>query len=476
MKRNILLVMAAVTAMTLLTACGNPSTPEKSQAPSEADSQMSQEDSVSEVPLEESEPAGSGERVVFEVWSEYPGDTAILERMVDKFNAAYQEKGYEAKLNLYTGAERSTLVAAAVETDTLPALMFTGWFTSTDYVHQGLVADVSDIVEPVRDDLYPFAYEETQIGGRSYMLPLYQAYFGLMYNADIFREAGLEKYVPEEKDGVTEWTLDAYEEEILPKLAEYFTGTEKYPMSVFAADNQADTWTLNWLTMLGGKMWDDGYSVAGDDANTVAALEKLVDWSRKGYTNSNVVTKSGTEVNGEFENQMSAITFCQYTTYTSDMDKMAKGEIQPFDLRFATIPQRADGKDSSVMASYVCGALLMNNGKEDQMEGGREFLRWLLEEKESLNEYSAYSQPVFTSVEQSTLADHPMYTALKEIEPALWSFTGNVPGYVSTRGLLFPELQAAFSGEKTAEEALKDYQTGANEVIQEYRENSLVLN
>lgn len=476
MKRMILLVMTAVLAMMMLTACGNASSPDASQASSEDASQPPSEDNDKETSEADPGTASSGETVVFEVWSEYPGDTAILERMVDKFNDAYQGKGYEAKLNLYTGAERSTLVAAAVETDTLPALMFTGWFTSTDYIHQGLVADVSDIVEPVRDDLYPFAFEETQINGKSYMLPLYQAYFGLMYNADIFKDAGLGEYVPEEKDGVTEWTLDAYEEEILPKLAEYFEGTEKYPMSVFAADNQADTWTLNWLTMLGGRMWDDGYSVAGEDANTVAALEKLVDWSRKGYTNSNVVTKSGTEVNGEFENQMSAVTFCQYTTYTSDMDKMEKGEIQPFDLRFGTIPQKADGKDSSVMASYVCGALLMNNGKEDQMEGGREFLRWLLEEKESLNEYSAYSQPVFTSVEQATSADHPMYAALKEIEPALWSFTGNVPGYVSTRGLLFPELQAAFSGEKTAAEALMDYQTGANEVIREYRENSLVLN
>ena len=173
---------------------------------------------------------------------------------------------------------------------------------------------------------------------------------------------------------------------------------------------------------------------------------------------------------------MSAITFCQYTTYTSDMDKMEKGEIQPFDLRFATIPQKVGEKDSSVMASYVCGALLMNNGNDAQMEGGREFLRWLMDERESLNEYSAYSQPVFASVERATAADHPMYAALKEIEPALWSFTGNVPGYVSTRSLLFPELQAAFSGEKTAKQALTDYQNNANQVIQEYMENSLVLN
>ena len=462
MKRIISFLLVTVVSIMLFTACGTTAV-----SSSVAPSSQSKSDSTAST---------SPEEVTFEVWSEYPGDTAILERMVEKFNSAYADKGYHAVLNLYTGAERATLIAAAVETNTLPALMFTGWFTSTDYIHQGLVADVTDIVEPVKSDLYPFAYEETRINGKSYMLPLYQAYFGLMYNADIFKEAGLEEYVPEDENSVTTWTLDAYENEILPKLASRFQGTEGYPMSVLAADNQADTWTLNWLTMLGGKMWDNGLSVAGDDENTVAALEKLIDWSNRGYTNSNVVTKSGTEVNGEFENQMSAITFCQYTTYTSDMDKMEKGEIQPFDLRFATIPQKVGEKDSSVMASYVCGALLMNNGNDAQMEGGREFLRWLMDERESLNEYSAYSQPVFASVERATAADHPMYAALKEIEPALWSFTGNVPGYVSTRSLLFPELQAAFSGEKTAKQALTDYQNNANQVIQEYMENSLVLN
>ena len=75
-----------------------------------------------------------------------------------------------------------------------------------------------------------------------------------------------------------------------------------------------------------------------------------------------------------------------------------------------------------------------------------------------------------------TAASKPIYAGLAKVEPYIWDFTGGVAGYVSTRSLLFPELQAAFSGEKTAAEALANYSKGANEVIQEYMDNSLVLN
>ena len=155
---------------------------------------------------------------------------------------------------------------------------------------------------------------------------------------------------------------------------------------------------------------------------------------------------------------------------------MEKGEIAKFDMRIAAIPVKKDGKDTVTMANYVYGASVMNNGKEDQMIVGREFIKWLLNNEEHLTAFNVNAIPCYASITEATAAAKPIYAGLAKVEPYIWDFTGGVAGYVSTRALLFPELQAAFSGEKTAAEALANYSKGANEVIQEYMDNSLVLN
>lgn len=112
------------------------------------------------------------------------------------------------------------------------------------------------------------------------------------------------------------------------------------------------------------------------------------------------------------------------------------------------------------------------------MAVARLFLTWLLEDEESLTAINTNAFPCFTAIAEDpkVVEDHPMYPAYTEAAPCIWDFTGNVPGYVGTRSKLFPQLQAAFSGSKTPAQALADYQKDANEVIEEYTENSLVLN
>ena len=416
--------------------------------------------------------------VEIELWTDMTINDAILTDMIAKFEEAYTAKGhnYTVKLNKFAGSERSALISAAIETKTLPALLLSAWFTTSDYVHQGLIADITDIADTVKDDMYDSVYNAALIDGKSYMVGLYQSYYGFLYNADMLKAAGLEKFVPENEYEVAAWSLDDFENTILPALSANFAGTEKYPIGLFAADNQADTFMMNWLTCMGGKLWDNGYSVAGDDANTVEALDKIISWMNNGLTNTNVVTKSGAEVGGEFKNQMSAITSGQFTNYKANLLSMEKGEIEKFDMRIGAIPVKNNGTDIYTMADYIYGASVMNNGNEDQIAVGKEFIRWLLSDRESLTAINTNAFPCYASITEAAAGDNPVYTELAKMEPYIWDFTGNAAGYVSTRSLLFPELQAAFSGEKTAAQALADYQKNANEVIDDYMQNSVVLN
>ena len=422
---------------------------------------------------EESLPEGP---VEIQLWTDFTIDEAVLNQAIDAFNEEYKDKGYTVVLDKFAGSERSAKMAAAIEADQLPALFFSAWFTTSDFVHQGYVKDISDIAATVKDGMYDSAYDATLIDGKSYMIGLYQSYYGMMYNADLFRESGLEQYVPQEKNELACWTLDQFDE-ILSKLKDHFSGTEGYPMGLYAASSQADTFMLDWLCMYGGKMWADGKSNAGSDDNVIKALDTMIEWMKDGKVNGNVVTKDGTEVLPDFKNGLSAICAAQISSYNSAIRSMEAGEFASCDLRMAAVPARIDGKDCNLMANYIYGASILENGKEDETAVAKLFLNWLLTNEDSLKAFNTNAFPCFTAIaeDEEVIAANPMYPAYTKASALLWDFTGNVPGYVSTRSLLFPQLQAAFSGEKTAAEALADYSADANKVIEEYTENSLVL-
>lgn len=470
--KKLLSLLLALCMIFAMVACGN-TTIEETQTPPESKETVPQ--AADATTVAESAPE-LPKNVSIELWTDMSIDESVLNNAIDTFEAEYADYGYSIALNKFAGSQRSALISAAKETNSLPALLLSAWFTTSDYAHQGMIADITDIAETVQNDMYTSTYDATAINGKSYMVGLYQSYFGFLYNADMMKDAGLEKFVPDDPYEVTRWTVDQMENDILPALAEYVKGTEKYPIGFFAADNQADTFMMNWLTMLGGNLWADGYSVAGEDTNTIAALEKMISWTNAGLTNSNVITKSGSEVGGEFKNQVSVLSSGQFTNYTANLKAMANGEIETFDMRIAAIPVQKDGKDTVTMANYVYGASVMNNGNEDQIAVAKEFIKWLLNNEEHLTAFNTNAIPCYASITAATSAENPIYAGLAEMEPYIWDFTGGVAGYVSTRSLLFPELQAAYSGDKTAAEALADYSKGANEVIQEYLDNSLILN
>lgn len=470
MRKKLSIVLAMMMTISLC-ACGQGKPVETtsiSDKPTETESISDKQEETASLP---------DKPVEIQLWTDFTIDEGILTGAIQAFNEAYKDQGYSVVLDKFAGSERSAKIAAAIEADQLPALFFSAWFTTSDFVHQGYVKDISDIAETVKDQMFSGAYEATLINGKSYMIGLYQSYYGLMYNADLFKAAGLSQYVPEDVDTLAYWTLDEFDE-ILTKLSDHFAGTEGYPMGLYAASSQADTFMLDWLSMYGGKMWQDGRSNSGSDANVVKALDTMIGWMKDGKVNSNVVTKDGTEVLPDFKNGLSAICAAQISSYNSALRSMAAGEFAECDLRMAAVPAKIDGNDTVLMANYIYGASILENGKEDETEVAKLFLNWLLNHEESLKALNTNAFPCFQAIaeDEAVIKEHSLYPAYTDVSKYLWDFTGGVPGYVSTRSLLFPQLQAAFSGEKTAQQALSDYSADANKVIEEYTENSLVLN
>lgn len=378
------------------------------------------------------------------------------------------------KTDLFPGANRPEKMALAKQSNTLPSIFISGSFTSLDDAHQGLVLPVTDVVETVKSDIQPSALEAGHIKNDYFMIPFFTSPFPFVYNADLFRKAGLDKVLPADKLEVAHWTLDQFENEILPALKTAFAGTEKYALAMYAGNEQADTHNHNLLRMLGGSVFAGGK--AATDDNVVKALDMLYGWTQKGYTNSDIVTKVANDARADFQNQKTAIIGVQYSAYQTFLTQMEKGEIGKFDIRIAAVPRRENGKDSSSLATYVSGAVLMNTHKDGEIAASREFLKWLVKDKAVLTKFGLVGIPAFKSIIADVAGKYPQFALLQKEESYVYDFTGLVPGYNETRTPFFQMFQSRFSGKMNSAQALADYAQKANKVIDEYTKRSVILN
>lgn len=463
MKKRWAFLMAMVMAGTLA-ACSASGETAQTQPAAGAEQTESQAQTEQE----------EGETVSTVIWT----DSTQLEEGLKAAVDGFMEENPQVQISIesFPGSERPQKLALAKQGNTLPSLFLCAYFTSADEIHQGTILPLTDVVEGSwKEDISESILNQVKIGDEYYMVPVYSSPQGMLYNADIFREAGLEEYVTESADEIAVWTLDELDGEILPALKEYFAGTEKYPLALYAGSEQNDSYLINLLRMEGGEVFADGKCVAGDDANTVKALEKLKEWFDNGYTNSDAATRVFVDCNADFQKQNVAISAGQFATYNNHLAAFESGEAEAFDIRVAAVPRKeADGTDTAAMHEYVYGFVMMNVD-EQQQEAAKQFLTWLSQNQEYLPALSS-GIPASSPVAESQMEEYPIYQSYLQAQQYIFDFTGAVPGFVSTRAEFYPAIQSCLTGASDPATALKTYQDAANGIIDEYAERSIALN
>lgn len=466
MKKVLAIALALVLTLASLAGCGaepvkptDPAPgPSESNPPSEATTEAPEEPAVSTTFWTDSQQLEEGLRAAAEAFSsEHPS--------------------YAISVEAFPGSERAEKLAFAREGKTLPSLFLTAFFTSADEVHQGTILPVTDVIDQYyAGQISDAALSTVKVQDDYYEVPVYTSSQGLLYNADMFRAAGLEEYVPEDPNEIACWKLEDFDQVILPALKTYLDGSGKYVMTLYAANNQNDSYLHNLLKMYDGNIFTDGCCTAGEDENVIRAMEKLKQWHEAGYTNADVNTRLWTDCNADFRNQSCAISAGQFASYQNHIAAFEKGDAEKFDVRIAAVPcKKADGTDAGVMHTYTYGFALMNVD-EQQIMVAKQFLAWLSENAVEYIPAMNSGVPAMENVAQALSAENPLFLSYRDTEKYLFDFTGGAPGWVSTRSVFYPEIQAVISGEKTARQALMDYEEAANEIITEYTENSVVLN
>jgi multiple sugar transport system substrate-binding protein len=392
----------------------------------------------------------------------------------EKFTEQYDKYDVTVDVQVIAGDQRDELLNVNLNGGTPPNVFFESIFAMGDYAHRGALEPLNDLVDDeAKSDIAQNYWDAVTFGEDIYFYPFQHNPGTLVYNADMFKAAGLEEYVGGETD-IKIWTLSEYEE-ILEGLKTNLPKDQypnAYPMGLFAGNNQGDTWNLAYLRMFGNEFFDDQGNIILDDENGVQALEWIKGIYDAGYTNPGAESSTSNDIHSMFQNQQLAISFTNPILFNNVMADMESGKVGKFDMRVGNIPSESG---DPLSFTYVVAANVFKSDDATETEVAKDFVKFFSSDPE-LVKSSQNGIPVRTSVAQALKDDKPFFAAYDENAKYMFTFTGNVPAYSELRQVLYPELQALLIGEKTPAEAAESYQEKGNDVIEKGKNSSVIYN
>ncbi len=182
-------------------------------------------------------------------WSRghYPEEDEALEEIIAGWQSDREERGepaLEVELSFYSIEDILGKTKSAVEAGNPPDLLFssqTDLILGESWAADGILADVSDVIEPVKD-LYSdsalkaaYFYNNVTKQGSYYAVPIYQQAHYLHYWRDLLAEVGFsEKDIPKDWNGFWEFWQEAADA-LRDRYGEDFYAMG-FPMSVASVD------------------------------------------------------------------------------------------------------------------------------------------------------------------------------------------------------------------------------------------------
>jgi multiple sugar transport system substrate-binding protein len=256
-----MLTAVILTLSMVLTACGAPAAPTQSQATQPAAAEATQA------------PAASGDVVTLNFWHGFNAhEVEFLAKIIDKYWAPTHPN---IKI-VSTGNKSNDDILTAMSGGDSPDVAMSGSSEAvTLWASQGAIIDLTPAVEPVKGQLeseqVPAGLQWVMYNGKYYGLPFVNYNWGLFYNKDLFKEAGLDPNSPPK----TLDELKAYAQK-LTKVDSSGNITQLGWMPI------SDPWrAMNFLLNSGGAFYDPKTSAPTfNSANNVAAFQWDIDLAK----------------------------------------------------------------------------------------------------------------------------------------------------------------------------------------------------
>jgi multiple sugar transport system substrate-binding protein len=314
--------------------------------------------------------------------SYYPEEDEKFEEIVAAFE---QDKGIDVELSFFTNEDMPVKTLAALTAGSPPDLAFAFLFDlqhTSRWAHEGVLEDVSDVIEPMEDRFYDYALESVhlldgQTGERAYYaFPTQQQTAHIHVWKSMLEEAGLSvDDIPMTWHEYWDWFCDPAQ----PASRQATGNRQLYgvgqPMSSSASDTIfhfmmfANAFNVEWLDEAGDVVLDQHRE------GLIDALESYTKPFKDGCVPPGAVNWGDADNNVNFLNQVTLMTpnpslSIPASQYTANPENYKENIV--------TIewPDKPDGEPIVYMTAIKNAVIFKASNNK---EGAKEFMRYLYE-------------------------------------------------------------------------------------------------
>lgn len=233
----------------------------------------------------------------------------------------------------------------------------------------------------------------------------------------------------------------------------------------FAASEQGDCWMLMNLQMYGAKIWENGdyENTVINSPEGVKALKRLVALEAEGYAPKGTPGRAARLYLDMVD--VGAMAMMATTPRSADLAYrqgiLDKGQVKELQNIVITGTPHAEGIPLPSLPFGPSGVVIF---KDEDPEKVRMSIEWLkfITSQENIAFDAIGSGQFCARMSVNPHAGNPVFDKQLELctENGAYDLGISSPHYSKCRALFFPELQAVFMGDKTAQEALDDFAKG----------------
>lgn len=378
-------------------------------------------------------------------------DGELPSKIVDAYNASHEN---QIKLTVIPNDDYQQKVGAAAGANGLPDLLAADVVYSPNYVKQGLFQDITAQVEslPFADDLSPAHSDAASLDGKIYGAPFIVDSSLIIYNKDLFTQAGLDPESPP----------TSFDEIYADAAAVRALGGDTYGFYFGGNCSGCNAYTMMpYLAAAGEPPLEDDGTTANIDSDamneTLALYKKMVD-------NDIVPAGAKTEDGSTWSALFNAGKIGIIPIGTFDFAALADAS---FDWGIAALP----APDGSAGSTFVGGDMIGITKNSTHLDQAFDFIQWSLDDEAQVevtaksgnlpsrvdladNKYSAEDPRIVTTIEGLADGYTPSSTAYGEIFN-----NANGPWIGAIRSYIFEgNTDALTEAQTTIQAALDDAQ------------------
>ena len=378
----------------------------------------------------------------------------MIKNMWDAFAAQYDK--YDVSLrddtvNAFLQTDYAANISDVYGTENCPDISFGGYFAMSGYMYDGYMIPLDDIItSEIKADFSDATWKLSQgSNGKTYLMPFYSLQNILCYNKELFRECGLDEFISDE-EVIQGWSLDEWE--IVFSTLKEKLPSGKYPMMMYAKNNQGDTHTMVQLRCKGSNFFDENGMFNLNTPEGIAGLQWIKDNYDKGYYPADCEKLEISDTSEMFIAGQIAIYVWNSALAT---------KYEHFERGYVNFP---GASQNGVNSNWITGFMAFDNGDEKKVEVVKDFIKYIYETPE-LMDYSTGGVPCSKSVIKRYADKIAFSEQLTENDIYSVDFTANNPNWAGVREAFWPHINALLTGKESAAEAAAGLDADCNAAI-----------